>query len=239
MLQKEKLAPAFKNHVIEAVAALQEKRGSTSREIVNQIKAVIRRSPRYKERLRNLILQVERALHHCVDDGLLRHQAGRYKLGIKNDKIMKITECCQLTENNPKTKSPDKKQVDRMGNKRKRRRISTSSSLSRSSAASSTGVSETSASSVSRSRSAANPIKGCRRRRKGKKGKKKGRKGKKRRRRSVSHSEDSEKSSDSQNPPDNLRSEQIDSELASTSFSGNRKRLRGGRSYAGKEYKNK
>ncbi|KAF2882364.1 hypothetical protein ILUMI_23809 [Ignelater luminosus] len=212
MLQKDKLPPALKSHVIQAIASLQERRGSTTREILNQIKLMIRRSPRYKERSRNLMLQIQRALRYCVADGLLSHQAGRYKLD-KNIEELKGTK------------------------KRKRRSssIATSSLLSGSSVASSAGGSKTSASGESRNKYSGGETKG-RRRRKGKKpkGKKKGKKGKKRRRRSVSHSEDSKQSEDFQNPPDQAPSEQsqTDSELPSTSFSGERKRLRGGRSNA-------
>ncbi|XP_011139294.2 luc7-like protein 3 [Harpegnathos saltator] len=65
--------PRLMARVLDAVVNLGDSRGSSAREVL----AFIRQS---NASLKNLTLQVRRALKHAVNAGLMRHRSGRYKV---------------------------------------------------------------------------------------------------------------------------------------------------------------
>ncbi|XP_076181178.1 uncharacterized protein LOC143153644 [Ptiloglossa arizonensis] len=66
--------PRLMNRVLEAVEHLCGAKGSTARDILDFLRETSRSTSR------NLTMQVQRALKHAVNAGLLRQRSGRYKL---------------------------------------------------------------------------------------------------------------------------------------------------------------
>ncbi|XP_057665543.1 uncharacterized protein DDB_G0283697-like isoform X1 [Diorhabda carinulata] len=71
--------PRFLNEVLEAIATLKESKGSTKKNIIDQVELLL--SKRIK-RLRHDSTQIQRALRHGLSSGLIKSKNGKYVLGM-------------------------------------------------------------------------------------------------------------------------------------------------------------
>lgn len=71
--------PRLLPSVMEAIASLKEKQGSTQRQILDHIANTLKKN---KEGSRNVTVQVRRALEHGLQSGLIKHRSGKFTLGL-------------------------------------------------------------------------------------------------------------------------------------------------------------
>lgn len=74
-----KRQPALLAHVIKAIADLKDHNGSSTKNIIGQVRAY---AAQMSPLPRNLTMQVRSALRHGLDTGLLKHRGGKYRLGL-------------------------------------------------------------------------------------------------------------------------------------------------------------
>ncbi|GJQ65251.1 hypothetical protein Trydic_g7379 [Trypoxylus dichotomus] len=76
-----KETPRMLPYVMQAITDLKDLNGSTTRKILDQINTAINLL-NVKPTPRNVVMQVKKALRHAVDNGILKHKAGKYRLNM-------------------------------------------------------------------------------------------------------------------------------------------------------------
>lgn len=79
MKPRPKEIPRMLPFVLQAVSDLKDVPGSTVRKILEQVHTAIDISD-MKPKPRNVVMQVKKALRHAVENGVLKHKAGKYRL---------------------------------------------------------------------------------------------------------------------------------------------------------------
>ncbi|XP_030764110.1 serine/arginine-rich splicing factor 11-like isoform X1 [Sitophilus oryzae] len=70
--------PRLLPNVMEAIAHLKEKRGSTQKQIIEHLAHLLKKG----NAVRNVTMQVRRALEHGINSGLIKQKGGKYSLGL-------------------------------------------------------------------------------------------------------------------------------------------------------------
>ncbi|XP_018331779.1 uncharacterized protein LOC108741457 isoform X3 [Agrilus planipennis] len=78
--KRDKSHPRLLPQVLRAVAELKDINGSTAKKIVSRVNELIKRCRTSGPKPRNVTMQVRKALHHGIENGLLKYRGGRYKL---------------------------------------------------------------------------------------------------------------------------------------------------------------
>ncbi|XP_050305957.1 serine/arginine-rich splicing factor 11-like [Anthonomus grandis grandis] len=78
-MKKTGKEPRLLQSVMEAIAMLKEKQGSSQKQIIEHVTNLLKKN---KDGARNVTMQVRRALDHGLHTGLIRHRSGKYVLGL-------------------------------------------------------------------------------------------------------------------------------------------------------------
>lgn len=112
-----KTNPRLYTHVLEAIAELKENSGSHVRTIVHRVQSAFNVS-NGKPKLRNIALQVRRAIQHGIAAGVLRQKGGRVRLSLGNKNKTGIRACCGFFCGKKKKKGGSK--VSKKGHRKRR-----------------------------------------------------------------------------------------------------------------------
>ncbi|GJQ65252.1 hypothetical protein Trydic_g7380 [Trypoxylus dichotomus] len=88
MKRRSKETPRMLPYVMQAVADLTDISGSSTRKILDQVTTAINLL-NMKPKPRNVVMHVKRALKHAVENGILKHRAGKYRLNLVSKPTVK------------------------------------------------------------------------------------------------------------------------------------------------------
>ncbi|XP_076267453.1 uncharacterized protein LOC143200733 [Rhynchophorus ferrugineus] len=181
--------PKLLPNVMEAIANLKERRGSTQKQIIEHLTHILKKS---NNGIRNVTMQVRRALEHGLHSGLIKQKSGKYSLGLdKRDYAIfrRFRQVNEPIECGRRSRRGRGRRGRRGRRRRSRRRYGRKRNLSAENGASDDSDSSHS---INEDDNSEPMDKGRRRRRR-----RRGRKGRRRGRRGRRHATDHEVSSDS------------------------------------------
>ncbi|GLV35753.1 hypothetical protein CBL_01096 [Carabus blaptoides fortunei] len=111
--------PRLLSHVVKAVKNLKENKGSSAGRITDQVRTLLNNT-KIRPKPRNVVMQVRRALNHAVENGILLHRAGRYKV-LRSRNIVPV-DSLELCDIHSGRQMKMRKARGRRHSKRRRRR---------------------------------------------------------------------------------------------------------------------
>lgn len=111
--------PRLLSHVVKAVKNLKEIKGSSAGRITDQVRTLLNQT-RITPKPRNVVMQVRRALNHAVQNGILLHRAGRYK--VYKSRSLRPVDSLELCDINSSRQAKVRKARGRRHSRSKRRR---------------------------------------------------------------------------------------------------------------------
>ncbi|KAJ8936392.1 hypothetical protein NQ318_010799 [Aromia moschata] len=78
-MKKSSHQPRLLTAVMEAIASLKEGKGSTQKKIIEQVQTSLSSK---NASVRNVMVQIRRAIRHGVESGLIKQKGGKFRLGL-------------------------------------------------------------------------------------------------------------------------------------------------------------